>query len=250
MDLGLTDVEASVYQSALALGSRPASVIAQKAGLKRGHAYNVLHSLMEKGIVQEFVKNGVKNFTCSPPSSLLSMLENRERELAQQKQRLEQVLPELESLRNPLAAQPRVRFYQGFEGLKEIYDDMLRVPESEILALVDLQYAWTDSREEGHEFVRSFIRRREERKIVWRGICVASEESDRQVRARPAKLRQMKMIQGVNCPAEVAVYSNKVAFTSTHSELVGVLIENEPIAKTITAVLEKLWSILPDYNPE
>lgn len=247
VEFGLTDVEAQVYQAALALGSRPASVIAQKAKLKRGHGYNVLHSLMQKGIVQEFVKNGVKHFTCSPPSSLISMLENRERELKYQKLRLEHILPDLENLRNPLAAAPKVRFFQGFDGLKEVFDDMLRVPNSDLLALVDLQLAWMAIGQEGIEWIQSFIQRREEKNIVWRGICVASEKSDQQIKIRPSKLRQMKRIEGIQCPAEIWMYGSKVAFTSTHSELVGVIIENEPISQTMRDVFEKLWQTLPDY---
>lgn len=249
IEFGLTEVEAIVYQASLALGSRPASVIAQKAKLKRGHAYNVLHGLMQKGIVQEFVKNGVKHFTCSPPSSLVSILENRERQLQLQKQRLEQVLPALESVRNPVAAQPKVRFFQGFDGLKEVFDDMLRTPNAEILALVDLAYTWTVVGEDGLDYVRGFIKRREERNIIWRGICVESEESDRHVRMRPSTLRQMKAISGLTCPAEISVYGTKVAFTSTHSEMVGIIVENEPIARSIRSVLEKLWEMLPDYKP-
>ncbi|MFN8390202.1 MAG: helix-turn-helix domain-containing protein [Bdellovibrionota bacterium] len=245
---GLTDVEAEVYQSALALGSRQASVIAQKAGLKRGHAYNVLQSLMQKGIVQEFVKNGVKQFTCSPPSSLLSIAENRERELKKQKDQLEQILPELESLRNPLASQPKVRFYQGFEGIKEIFDDMLREENKEIHAIVDLQFTWSAVGKEGVEYVKTFIRRREERNIVWNAICVFSPESDKLLKTRPSALRKMKRIESMPCPAEVSIYGNKVAFTSTYKEMIGVVVENEPIAETIRNIFLQLWKTLPDYD--
>lgn len=249
IEFGLTDAEAEVYQAALALGARPASVIAQNVGLKRAHTYNVLRGLMEKGIVQEFEKRGIKHFTCSPPSSLISVLENRERELILQKQRLEQILPELKKLQNPLSAQPRVRFYQGFDGLREVYDDMLRTENSEILALVDLKYTWTAVGPDGLDYVVGFIKRREKRNIVWRGICVGSSESDAQVKMRPSHLRAMKLIEGISCPAEISVYGSRVAFTSTHNELIGIIVENEPIAETIRSVLEKMWQLLPDYKP-
>jgi sugar-specific transcriptional regulator TrmB len=250
IEFGLSDVEAAVYQAALALGSRPASVIAQRAGLKRGHGYNVLQSLMEKGIVQEFVKNGVKHFTCSPPSSLLTVLEVREQELKKQKEMLEAVLPELENLRNPLAAQPKVRFFQGFEGIKEIFEDMLRIPDSQIYALVDLQFTWTASSNEGFEYVKAFIKRREQKNICWNGILVFSPESDRHLRMRPSRLRKIKRVENLECPAEISVYGGKVAFTSTNQEMVGVVIENEAIADTLRNMLLRLWDVLPTYEVE
>ncbi|MCB0360843.1 MAG: hypothetical protein KDD44_14440, partial [Bdellovibrionales bacterium] len=117
---GLSESEIAVYQATLQLGTRPASVIAQKAGLKRGHTYNVLGQLAQKGIVQELVKNSVRHFTCSPPERLIGLLEHRESEISRQKDLLRQAIPKLEALRNPNHAQPRVRFYQGEAGVREI----------------------------------------------------------------------------------------------------------------------------------
>ena len=114
---GLNDVEIAVYTSALQLGSRPASVIAQKAGLKRAHTYNVLATLAEKGIIQEFVKNSVRHFTASAPAALLSTMEEREKQLEKQKSLLSSIIPELERLRSPLISRPRVRFFQGGEAV-------------------------------------------------------------------------------------------------------------------------------------
>ncbi|HQH29200.1 MAG TPA: helix-turn-helix domain-containing protein, partial [Oligoflexia bacterium] len=165
-EVGLSEVEVSVYKAALALGSRPASVIAQKAGLKRGHTYNILESLMEKGIVQEFVKSSVRHFVCSSPHSLLSMLQKKEHELAEQKRKLERAIPHLEQIRNPVAAQPKVRFYKGLEAIKEIFEDMLAVPNSIIYGFIDLEQSWSSANEAGHYWTRNFIKRREQKNIA------------------------------------------------------------------------------------
>ena len=125
-EFGLTQPEVNVYKAGLELGSRPASIIAQRAGFKRGHTYNVLSLLQQKGIAQEFVKNSVKHFTFSPPEVLVAMLENQQQELAAKKERLLKVLPELEKLRSQIASDPKVKFYQGVEGVKEIFEDMIR----------------------------------------------------------------------------------------------------------------------------
>ena len=50
VEFGLTEVEAVVYQASLALGSRPASVIAQKAKLKT-LIFTATHKLVDKAKV-------------------------------------------------------------------------------------------------------------------------------------------------------------------------------------------------------
>ena len=249
-DFGLTDVEVSVYQAALALGSRPASVIAHKSGLKRGHTYNVLRTLMEKGIVQEFVKNSVRHFTCSPPTSLLSILDLRQDELMRQKERLSRVVPELEKIRNPISSEPKVRFFRGLDGIKEIYEDMLRVPDQDIYAVLDVQYSWTIAGGEPEEWLDSFIRRRAEKNIGWRAIINRSEASDQAVQNRRNVKRAVRMIEGVDLQVEISIYGPKEAILSTADEMVGVLIENDSIAETLRSLHKTIWQCLPEYPTE
>ena len=244
--LGLSEQEAQVYEVALALGSRPASVIAQKAGLKRGHTYNILQRLMDKGLVQEFVKSNIRHFTCSPPQALLGIARTREEELQRTKERLEDLIPELEKIRSPLQAQPKVRFFPGVEGMKEVYEDMLRVPEKEILGFLDLDFSWSSLTANGREFAASFVRRREEQGIVWRGLVVDSKMLQEILKERPANRRRMRVVDGVNFPAEIQVYGSKVAFLSTKEEYIGVVIENEPIAQTMREIFDYFWKISPE----
>lgn len=245
IEFGLTEIEARVYQAGLALGSRPASVIAQKSGLKRGHAYNVLNALMQKGIVQEFVKGGVKNFTFSPPSSLLAMLNMREEELRSTKERLESIMPELENIRSQLTTQPKVRFYPGLEGIKEIYEDMLRVPNSEILCFIDFENAWSSQDSKGAEFASQFVRRRAERNITWVGILTENETGTQAMSRRPSTHRRAKTVKGLSFPAEISVYESKLSFVGTRDDIIGVVIENESIAQAVRNLFQYLWDRLP-----
>ena len=244
-EFGLSTVEASVYQAALALGSRPASAIAQKAGLKRGHGYNVLQSLMDKGLVQEFVKNGVKHFTCSPPSSLFTIVRNREDELKRAKARIIEIIPDLEKIRSPLSSQPKVRLYPGLEGVKEIYEDMLRVPNTEIRAMIDIETSWSSVLSQGAEFAAQFVERRHEQNIYWYGIVAEIPALDEILSRRPSNLRKCKIAQGLQFPAEISIYGSKVAYISARDEFVGVVVDNEAIAISMRNLFHFLWDTLP-----
>lgn len=246
--VGLSNDEVRVYQSILALGQRPASVIAQKAGLKRSHTYNILGGLKQKGIVQEVIRNSVRHFSCSPPKSLIAKMESCVQDLQHKKRRLEDIVPILENMTTPLSKQPKVRFYQGKDGVHEIFEDILNHPSGDMHSVVDFRYSWSTVDQETHEWVKAFIARREERNIWWRAIAVKSDISDRELSWRSSRKREVKMLEGPEIGAEINIYGSKVALTSTYHEMIGVVIDDKPIADTLRSVHQGLSALLPDYT--
>ena len=247
-EIGFTENEVAVLLTTLALGSRPASTIAEKANLKRTHTYNILSSLMERGVVQEFVKNGVRHFTCSSPESLLTLFEYREKALARRREAFKELIPYLQSLKSPLAAPPKVRFYNGRSGVKEIFEDMLRTGEN-IYGIFDYLYTWSVMDADDNAFINDFIRRRQEKEIWYYGIIARSKVGDKAPKLRPSTAyKKRKMLEGFSLPAEVNIYGSKVAITVTHQEVMGVVIDNKFVADTLRSIHQALWQFLPDYS--
>ena len=245
-EFGLSDVEFEVYKAGLQIGSRPASIIAEKAGLKRTQTYNVLSLLKQKGIAQEGVKNSVRHYQFNPPSHLKTILENREEEFARKKEYIESAIPELEKLRGVRSAKSKVQYYRGLDGVKEIFRDIFSVPDSEVLGVLDLRYSWTISNAPAKKWTKKHILERESKNVTWRGICVDSPLAREIYENRFSTLRKTKWVkEELNFPAEYHIYGDKVAFQSTKGEMVGVVIENQQIAKTCKQVLELLWDVLP-----
>jgi len=246
--LGLSEEEARVYLALLELGSQPASVAARKAGFKRGHTYNILHSLAGKGIVQEFIKGKTRSFTACSPASLISILENRRLDLENQKRTLTEALPDLERLRNPAAVQPKVRFFQGVEGIKEIYEETLRGTEKEIYAIGDFEHFFPkENNPELHEWVWNYCKRRAEKGIWYLGILNKSPTSDIAFKKRKAEKRKLKMLQGVDLEVEINIYGNTVAVMSSSKDMVGLIVEDKPTADTLRNFHKAIWQMLPDY---
>lgn len=246
---GFSAEESAIYLASMELGSQPASVIAKKAKLKRGITYNILSQLKDKGIVQEFIRNGVKQFVCRSPSTLLSLLANREEELSVQKQKILQAVPELEKLRNPLIVQPKVRFYQGIEGLKEVYNDTIRIPKQPIFAVCDFEHAFPEIQsKELHNWMWKYTDRRALHGIWYIGIINKSKDSDLAFRQRRKQKRKMKMLKSIYLPVEINVYGDKVAILSTKDDMVGVIIEDKPIAEMLRNFHKAVWGFLPDYK--
>ena len=246
--LGLSIQQANIYLSSLAIGAQPASVIAKNTGLKRAHTYNLLEQMKDAGYIQEFIKDGVRHFVSCSPATLLSMLTNRAQEIEVRKEKLLQMLPVLDTIRNPLIVQPKVRFYQGVEGLKEVYNDTIREPVGAIYALCDWDHLFpaTESKEL-HDWMWDYADRRAAKNISFLAIANKSPESDVAFRLGRKQKRKIKMLKGVYLPVELMVYGSKVALMSTKDDMVGVIIENAAIAETLRNFHQAMWPLLPDY---
>ena len=246
---GLTEPEVSVYFALLEFGSQPASILAKKAHLKRGHTYNMLALLMQKGVVQEFEKDGTKYFTGCSPSVLISHLQRRSEELEVKKQILLEVIPDMERIRNPLAVQPKVRFFQGIDGIKEIYEDTIRIKNQPIFAIGDFDHYFPREKSpELNDWIWKYCTRRAKNGICYIGIVNKSETSDLAFKRRKTEKRKLKMLQGVELSVEVNIYGNKVAIISSSKDMVGLIIEDQPTADTLRNLHQAVWKMLPDYR--
>ena len=246
--IGLNQAEIDVYRATFDVGSKPASFIAQKANLKRGHTYNVLGTLIEKGIVQEFVKNNVRHFVCSPPKSLLAVIEERERELSVQKKQLNELLPLLEQKRKPLSNKPVVRFFKGTAGVQAIFEEMLEMAENQIDSVVDFEFSWSFGDESLQRWMESYALRREKKGIWWNGILAKSAEADEVLRRRSDAMRAVKQLDGISIPVQFHLYGSKIAIICIHEQTNGVVIEHSYIAEALQNMFKSVWCFLPDYK--
>lgn len=247
--LGISADEIKVYIAALKLGSRPASKIADETKLKRGHTYNLLEVLKGKALIHEFLKNNVRQFTASAPETILKLLEDKESELSKQKQKASILVKQLEEIEQKRPSKPKIRFFTGEEGIKAIYEDTLKVSNSIIYGIADFESVFPKRKSQPlHQWMWDYSSRRAKKNIWYYGIVNKSPLSDQAFRKRKSQKRKMKMIQSSDLLVEITIYQSKIAITSTAEELVGVIIENDWIAKSLKGFHEAIWKLLPDYK--
>jgi HTH-type transcriptional regulator, sugar sensing transcriptional regulator len=245
---GLSEAETAIYLTLLALGMQPASVLAKKATLKRGHTYNILHRLRDAGLVQEFVRDGVTFFTASNPKSLLSILDQRSEDVEIQKQKLLEAVPFLERIWNPLSLQPKVRLFQGAKGIKEIYTDTMRHADAVIYAVSDFAHIFPGENDKAlNEWVWRYCERRAKKGVWYYGIVNKSPESDAAFKQRKEHKRKLKMLIGMELAVELNIYGDRTAIISSSKDMVGLIIEDKPIAETLRNFHQALWKMLPEY---
>jgi sugar-specific transcriptional regulator TrmB len=122
--LGFSTKEATVYVALLELGHGTVTEIARKAGINRTTGYDVLDSLANKGIVNVTGKEPKQEYAAEPPEAVISYLK-REAEAARERiKKAEALIPQLKSV-HATQNRPRIKFYEGTDGLTQVYEDTL-----------------------------------------------------------------------------------------------------------------------------
>ena len=123
---GLSENEAAIYLAALELGETTVSRLARKAEIKRTTAYLVIDSLKERGLISSLKKESASVFFAEDPRKLHEVLEER-------KQKIDKIMPQLLAFTNLIDKKPEIRYFDGNEGIKEVYRDSLKYQNQEIL---------------------------------------------------------------------------------------------------------------------
>jgi len=227
---GLKKHQISIYVACLELGFATASQIAKKAGIARPYFYDLIVDLINNGFVLQTIKGKQKLYSALNPEKL------KDKELEKLKI-IEEALPELKSIYNCSSDNPKVFFYEGRNGLDEVYNDTLK-HKGEIVAFTTEKFVLTD----GKQLSNDYIKRRLKLKIPVRVIGPVSKEVMELKKNDEKELRKTKMLprEVFTSDVEVGIYGNKVDFISFNKEF-GLIIENKEIADTMKKIFEIIW---------
>lgn len=233
--IGIEGKKAEIYLACLELGGATAYLIAKKTGLKRPTVYDLINQLMKEGLVFTSFKGKIKYYAPADPQVLLNKAKEREN-------KIKSVLGDLQNLYNSPRTKPFIRYYEGVEGIKEMYEDSLRSlgKGDEILA-----YMGESVLDQIPDYVEDYVKRRVEKGISVRGICKQTQAIVEKVKETPA-LRTIKFVNADEFPLsnETNIYKNKVTIASYGQEMFGMLIESEEISRAQKAIFNLLWSKL------
>ena len=233
--LGLNEKEADVYMSALELGEATGFQIYKKTKLKKPTVYYILDGLQKRGLVVLSRKAKKKYYIAENPVKIKDDIEKKLKSF-------EAVLPQLLSLYNLKATKPKLRYYEGREGLKEVYNDTLKY-KGEIKAFASDGIISVL----GEDFTIEYVKRRVKKNIPIKAIVPNSEGFKRNFIERNfEQLRLLKLIdpKEYSFPIEVNIYgNNRVALMSFRDEL-GIIIESDEINRMMKMLFMFFWNKL------
>lgn len=240
-ELGLSDKEVRFFTACFELGSGSINTIAKKARLERSTAYLIAQDLIGKGFIREDFKQYRKTLIAIDPRTLLRMLAAKQRTVHRQELELEEKLPELEALYKTSEIRPHVKVFQGKQALLSIWEDVLST-KNEILL-------WTNQATESafftKEFHEKFIAERIKKGIPVRALAVNNNPGKALHEKDEQSLRHSKLLPiQTSFSAETYIYDHKIAMLDYKKDIIGIIIESEPIAATQRAIFEMTWWLM------
>jgi len=234
-DFGLNEKEARLYLAALELGEASVQRLAKKSKIKRTTVYDTLEALKDKGLIFSSLRDKHRYYTATDPREL-------EQKLEEKKVGLRAILPELLSITNLIDKKPKIKFYEGDEGLKEIYLDTLNYPEQPIWAWVtDDVFDVLDE-----DFLYYYLNTRVKKKIP-AYVIVPDTPDIRKYRALDQKfLRRTKVdsSNGFSTKVEIDLYGqNKIGIMS-FKEKIGFIVESQNLFDTLKSIFNSSWERL------
>ncbi len=227
--LGIDDKQAAVYLAALELGTATVGEVAKKSGVKRTSVYNFLPEMKQLGLISEIKKGRTSLVVPSDPQVLIVRAQENLKNI-------KSAIPELMGLFSLPAHKPKVKFYEGVEGIKTAYQDILDTGETiyglsdyeKMFTLIDADYLW------------SFPSERTKRKIKFFGIAQDGPMGRAVKQKDKAQLRETRLVKS-NFETEINIYGNKVAMMSFRRPGAAVIIEDSAIVQTLKSVWKAWW---------
>jgi sugar-specific transcriptional regulator TrmB len=237
INLGLSKTEARVYLAALELGESLHSALAAKAGVKRATLYyDVLPSLLEKGLITESIKGKRKYLAAQ---ELDSFLESKKLDVEE----AERLVPQLRSLLAAARSRPVVLLYEGVEGIKKVWFDHLRQGQP-ILEFVGIENIHPELQT---YLSQHYIWERAKRRIpVQMLVSGPAAAGIFDVKTSENELREVRTIDGKLFPIPLScdIYGDNVSFTlhRQDSEPIGLIIRSQEIATMMRSVFSGVWA--------
>lgn len=221
IEAGLEPKEAEIYLAVLHLGKATIADIARKSQVKRMTVYQYIDRLVHKNLLYKTAQGKRVFYVAENPEKILKILENR-------KKHFEKMLPDLKSIFAQSSHKPQVRFYEGIEGLRAIYDEMTKTSQIVYGAFSQDKYEQIFNQKD----IEKFYENLKESGGMIKDLVENTPVGRRNVKELGIRegLRKAKLLpEGFTLAVDLLVAGNKVAMISLVN-LIGIVIENPEIA--------------------
>jgi len=245
VDIGLKPYEAAVY--AACLGSPKGlfvNQITRISSIKRSTVDIILLRLKKKGFVSWYKEGKRTTYVAEPPDKLLNSL-------AHKVDNFKLLLPTLLKAVGE-GEGPKVRFYEGLEGVQKIYEDILLscISSDEAKEICTIS--------SGRELFRAlpdhdkhFIRKRIRRRIPIRILAPSDPQSRKRFMASRETLRETRFFNSKAYPiqGEINIYADKIAFMTFDADnMAGAVLESKLMSSDMRSLFNWLWHAAPKHN--
>ncbi len=237
-NIGLTENEAQVYIAALSLGSATILKISRTAEIKRTTVYSVIESLKKKGLINIEVRGLKQLYAAEHPKKLSGLLDSR-------KQQFQGLLPELTALYNLKGGESFIKCYEGLEGIKSVYENLLQSirPREEYLVITNQEH-WLNL---DQPYFQRFIERRAKLPITPRLLFTDSPVAREHKKFEKNYNEKVKILpKDTSLTTNLVITPQRVVIHQLTPPLMAIVIENKSVIEMHKELFEMIWQSLPE----
>lgn len=234
--IGLNYREIKVYLAALELGESTVTPISKKSGFKRTYCYDILEELKKKKLVDYIEKNGRRHYFAEDPKLI-------EQSLADNLAAFQGFLPDLRSIYNRPSEKPKIRYFEGKEGIVAIYEENTKSKELLAIGSPNHIYQYLP------EYFEAHAKRNINNKIKSRELITSDGVNSPYLKDLKKGYQEARMLpEGLAFSTDMMIFDNKLAMISYGLNLHGVVIESSSIVGMMKIIFELLWNQAKDFN--
>jgi len=237
MAFGLSEKEAKVYLALLELGMAPAAAIAQTAGVKRPSAYVILDNLMKQGFVSLAQDANIQQYLATSPDIFLRLAEKRADRETGLHNRIKNLIPELKGLYKETKSKPKVRVFEGKEGLMLALGEALENNKEKVVRAFS---SGENILRLVQEEIMLWIKVGAQRGIRLDAIYVENKATRLLVDMYP-RIYKVVFVSKKNyiSPVDMMIWGNKVGYlTINKNKITTIIIEGEEIGTVMKGMFE------------
>jgi len=234
----LSQKQATVYLALLRLG--PATILetSKETGISRTTTYRMIDSLIKMGLIKEVIKGRKRLFFAENPQKLIDLIEIEKKAIEAEEKEIKRALPKLKELMKLSEGEPKIRIFEGKEGIREIQKDILLTKDlksiEEFVPLDEAYRIFPPHKRDHRHYMAKRIN------VPERVIYSSSKGPILRPIQGPIK-RQFVPVSKFPFSLEITVYGNKVALVYTKTKIKAIVLENKEVADSFRSFFDLCW---------
>lgn len=236
--LDLDEKAAEFYINCLTNGKTTINQISKNIGVARSTCYLIMERLKSLGLILETPFGKKRSLIAQSPDKIIGLLEKKKKDSELAFNLAKSVLSEVK-LYSSVDTNTKVRFYEGFESIKQIYNETLEAKMIYVFCLTQ------NNSQDFKEFIDGYMSKVKSRGIETREL-VTDTDYDTEYRDEfsTEKNKIICIPKEYIVDTDYMLWDNKVAFISfKKGKYTGIIIEDQEIANFEKNRFKLLWQL-------
>ncbi len=238
-DIGLSRGEARVYLTLLDLGMATTGPIAKFSKISPSKVYKILDKLSARGLTSYVLIGKIKHFKPANPKTVLDLIQQKKSEIEEKENQFQTILPQLQKQLTQSQKKAQAEIYEGFSGLKTVFDDILNTASKndEVLTIGISKATGIVQR----YFIHFF---KKQSKIEFKIKAIFNENARETAKERKNRSTSFRfMPKNIITPAVINIYKDKtiINIRSEGEQLFTFVITSQETAESFRDYFKLLW---------